>query len=90
PGLSSSYILNDKGSVVARDNTYKIKRFTSYGTYKNYLITSSTGDLAEEHKDEHGYLPKGFLFSYLDVEQETFGSNEEPVFSENYLGNGEY
>ncbi|HBG40497.1 MAG TPA: hypothetical protein DDZ96_06695 [Porphyromonadaceae bacterium] len=89
-GLSSSYILNDKGSVVARDNTYKIKRFTSYGTYKNYLITSSTGDLAEEHKDEHGYLPKGFLFSYLDVEQETFGSNEEPVFSENYLGNGEY
>lgn len=90
-GLSTSYVLNENGGVSVRDNVYEIKRFTSYGTYKNYLITSSTGDLSgDEHKDENGYLPKGFLFSYLDVEKETYSSNANAIYSENYLGNGEY
>ena len=34
-GVTSSYILNAAGKVEERDNTYEIKRFTSYGTYKN-------------------------------------------------------
>lgn len=90
-GISSSYRMNARGEVVPRNNTYEIKRFTSYGTYKNYIITSSTGDLgAEELKDENGYSPKGFLFSYLDAEKETYNSNQEVILSENYLGNGEY
>jgi len=89
-GLSSSYILNDQGKVEERDFTYEIKRFTSYGTYKDYIITSSTGDLATDYADEYGYLPKGFQFSYLDVKKETFTTNDEVIRSENYLGNGEY
>ena len=89
-GVTSSYILNAAGKVEERDNTYEIKRFTSYGTYKNYIITASAGDLSQDYADENGYLPQGFLFSYLDVENETFKTNSDVVFSENFLGNGEY
>lgn len=90
PGVSSSYVLNNQGGVTVRNKVYEIKRLTSYGTYKNYIITSSTGDLGTEYADENGYLPKGFLFSYLDVEKETYSSNSEVIMSENYLGNGEF
>lgn len=89
-GVTSSYILNAQGKVEERDNTYEIKRFTSYGIYKDYIITSSTGNLGEQYADENGYLPKGFLFSYLDVVNETFKSNTHVLKSENYLGNGEF
>lgn len=89
-GVTSSYILNAKGKVEERDNTYEIKRFTSYGIFSNYIITSSTGDLGEQFSDGNGYLPKGFLFSYLDVVNETFTTNSKPILSENYLGTGEY
>ena len=89
-GVTSSYILNAQGKVEERDNTYEIKRFTSYGIYKDYIITSSTGDLSEQYADENGYLPKGFLISYLDVVNETFKSNSNVIKSENYLGNGEF
>ena len=89
-GVSSSYLLNNKGEIEERDHTYEIKRFTSYGTYKNLIITSSTGDLGKDLEDSNGYLPKGFLFSYLDVNSETYRSNQEVILSENYLGNGEF
>lgn len=89
-GVTSSYILNAAGKVEERDNTYEIKRFTSYGTYKNYIITASAGDLSQAYADENGYLPQGFLFSYLDVENETFKTNSDVIYSENFLGNGEY
>lgn len=89
-GVTSSYVLNTEGKVEERDNTYEIKRFTSYGIYGDYIITSSTGDLGETYADENGYLPKGFLLSYLDVVKETFTTNSDVILSENYLGNGEF
>ncbi|OJV83258.1 MAG: hypothetical protein BGO34_16405 [Bacteroidia bacterium 44-10] len=89
-GVSTSYILNTQGNIEERNNTYEIKRFTSYGTYKDYVITSSTNDLGANLADANGYLPKGFQFSYLDVEKETYNSNQEVVLSENYLSNGEF
>lgn len=89
-GVTSSYIIDSNGNIAERDNTYEIKRFTTYGTYGNYLITSSVGDMASQYADSNGYLPKGFLFSYLDVEKETHTTNNDVIFSENYLGNGEY
>ena len=89
-GVTSSYVLNAEGKIKERDNTYEIKRFTSYGIYGDYIITSSTGDLGEEYADENGYLPKGFLLSYLDVAKETFTTNTNTILSENYLGNGEF
>lgn len=89
-GISSSYRLNSEGKIEERDYTYEIKRFTSYGVYDDYIITSSTGDLGTDYADENGYLPKGFLFSYLDVKKETFTPNPNVILSENYLGNGEF
>lgn len=90
-GVSSSYLLNSEGKVKKRDISYEIKRFTSYGLYNNYLITSSTGYLSTQYADENGFLPKGFLISYLNVDNETYISNDDNVLmSENYLGNGEY
>lgn len=89
-GLSSSYILNAKGNIEERDYTYEIKRFTSMGQYNDYIITSSTGDLGTSYADENGYLPKGILFSYLDVKKESFTTNKDVILSENFLGNGEY
>ena len=89
-GISSSYILNAEGKIKERDYTYEIKRFTSYGIFNDYIITSSTGNLGQELADENGYLPKGFLVSYLDVKKETFTDNKDVMWSENYLGNGEF
>lgn len=89
-GLTSSYVLNAKGKVEERDNTYEIKRFTSFGIYGNYIITSSTGYLGNAYADKNGYLPKGFLLSYLDVENATFTTNSNVLMAENYLGNGEF
>jgi hypothetical protein len=89
-GVSSSYILNEKGEVKDRDMQYEIRRFTSYGTYKGFIITSSTGTLGESFADENGYQPFGFQLSYLDVANETFKDNSEVIMAENYLGNGEY
>ncbi len=89
-GVSSSYILNSEGKVEERDFTYEIRRFTSYGIYNDQIITSSTGDMSQEFADENGYLPKGFLISYLDVNKETYTSNNQDIMAENYLGNGEF
>lgn len=89
-GVTSSYVLNAEGKVKERDNTYEIKRFTSFGIYGDYIITSSTGNLGESYADENGYLPKGFLLSYLNVANETFATNKEVIMAENYLGNGEF
>lgn len=89
-GVTSSYVMNQLGKVKERDYTYEIKRFTSYGIYKDYIITSSTGALGENYADENGYQQRGFLFSYLDVVKEESSTNTEVKIAENYLGNGEY
>ncbi|MDH6357655.1 DUF4374 domain-containing protein [Parabacteroides sp. PF5-9] len=88
-GVGSSYLLTKEEKIEERDVTFETKRFTSYGIYNNYLITSSAGDMGKEYADENDFLPKGFLFSYLDVEQET-KTDSEAIMVENYLGNGEY
>jgi len=88
-GVTSSYKLNAEGKPEERDNTYEIRRFTSYGFYKNLIITTSTGDMGEEHVDENGYQQKGLLISHMDVEAET-KKEIDVVSAENYLGTGEY
>jgi len=86
-GVGSSYILTEDGKVEERDVTFETRRFTSYGFYNDYLITSSAGDMSKT--DENGFAAKGFMFSYLDVEKETI-TNSDAIEVENYLGNGEY
>lgn len=88
-----SYILNSNNEVVARDYEFASKRFTTFGIFDNYIITSSTGDGSKDYADANGYLPKSFLLSYFDVTAETYVNNDtkdEDYIAENYLGNGEY
>ena len=48
----------------------------------------------KELADANGYIPKSFLISYLDVDNQTYTSNkvsaETPFLAENFLGNGEF
>lgn len=92
-GTTRSYIMNSDREVQARSGEFTVRRFTTYGIYDKYIITSSTGDGPVEYADAHGYLPKTFLLSYLDVEDETFHTNDTKVkayMAENFLGTGEF
>jgi hypothetical protein len=93
-GTTRSYVMGANNQVVARSAEYKISRFSSYGRYGNYIITASTGSAPSAFADADGNLPKMFLLSYLDFENETSTSNDtnnqDLYMSENFLGNGEY
>ncbi len=91
-GLTRSFVMGSDYNVSARDKEYAVNRFTTYGLYKDYIITTSTGNGAAEWADANGYIPKMFLVSYLNTRAETYNSNaaEKCYLSENFLGNGEY
>lgn len=92
-GTTRSFYMSPSYDIVARSGEYAVKRFTTYGIFDKYIITASTGDGYTGYADENGYLPKTFLFSYLDVPAETYTTNntqEKAYLSENFLGNGEF
>ena len=92
-GTTRSFFMNANYEMQARSGEYAVKRFTTYGIYDKYIMTSSTGDGPTQYADENDYLPKMFLLSYLDVPNETFTTNDtqnKAYMSENFLGNGEY
>ena len=91
-GLTRSFVMGDDYSIIARDKEYAVNRFTTYGIYDKYIITTSTGNGSAEWADANGYIPKMFLVSYLNTEAETYRSNvaEKTYLAENFLGNGEY
>ena len=92
-GTTRSFVMNSNYEMVERSGEYAVKRFTSYGIYGGYIITSSTGDGYTGYADDNGYLPKTFLLSYLDVDTETYKTNDtqnKAYLSENFLGNGEF
>ena len=92
-GTTVSFILNSNANVEKRSIEYTIRRFTTYGTYNDYIMTTSTGDGPTEWNDENGYTPQSILVSYLDVVGQTHSTNnttDKAYLSENFLGNGEY
>ena len=92
-GTTRSYVMNDDYTLAARPAEYAVRRFTTFGIYDRYIMTFSTGDGPAEWADANGFIPKSFLVSYLDVEAETYTTNntlEEHYLSENFLGNGEF
>ena len=92
-GTTRSYILGEDGQMQPRDMEYNITRFSSYGMYDDYIITTSTGDGPEQFADAKDYRPQTLLIGYLDVvnEQYTTNNTASGKYSvENYLGNGEY
>ena len=92
-GGTRSYIMDASGELKKRSAEFGVKRFTTYGIYDKYIMTSSTGDGPTEWNDENGYTPKVFLLSYLDPAAEAFTTNDtqnKAYLSENFLGTGEY
>ena len=92
-GTTRSYVTNEDYTLAARPAEYAVRRFTTFGIYDRYIMTFSTGDGPAEWADANGFIPKSFLVSYLDVEAETYATNdtlEEHYLSENFLGNGEF
>lgn len=91
-GTTQSFQMDAVGALEKRSQEYYVNRFTTYGLYDRYIMTTSTGDGPSELKDENGYVPQSFLASYLDVENQTSNSVtvSTPFLSENFLGNGEY
>ena len=92
-GTTRSYVMNSDYTLSARSAEYAVRRFTTVGIYDKYIMTTSTGDGPQELADENGYLPKSILVSLLDVEAETYVTNntlEEQYMAENFLGNGEF
>lgn len=103
-GTTYSYMRNPlTGMLEQRAKEYFVTRFTTYGLYDNYVMTTSSGDGNTAWADPvTGYLPQVFKISYLDVENETFSSNtvstdsndasvtDADYICENFLGNGEY
>ena len=88
-----SYVMAADYTLLPRSAEYAVRRFTTVGIYDRYIMTTSTGDGPQELADENGYLPKAILVSLLDVEAETYATNntlEEHYLAENFLGNGEY
>lgn len=92
-GTTRSYVLGVDGEMKARDMEYRISRFSSYGMYDNYILTSSTGNGNASFADANGYIPQTLLLTWLDVDNETSRANDTSTGEyslENYLGNGEY
>ncbi len=91
-GLTRSYLMGSDYTLVERSKEYAINRFTTYGIYKDNIITTSTGNGSQAWADANGYVPKMLLVSNLDTKAETYTSNvaDKKYLSENFLGNGEY
>lgn len=85
-GVTTSYELNAQGKAAKRDNEYQISRFTSYGIYGDYILTSASSDT--DKTDVAGNVQKGLTFTYLHVADESKAT--KTIVGENFLGNGEY
>lgn len=91
-GTTQSFYLNSSNSLTKRSLEYEVSRFTTWGNYDNYIMTTSTGD-GLLTADENGYIPQSIIISYLNTEAQTHTTNDtgdEAYRSENYLGTGEY
>lgn len=93
-GKVCSFNLGSDGEMHQRDQVLSVSRFSSYGTYNDYIITTSTGVSSNKQlANEKGYLPQTLLITYLNVKDDTSKKNDTAsgdYSTENYLGNGEY
>ncbi len=91
-GTTRSFYRDADGNIRKRSIEYSVSRFTTYGTYGDYIITASSAQ-ATTGADANGYLPYALSINYLNVpnQEYTFNNTNDAAYSaENYLGNGEY
>lgn len=104
-GQTASYYLNAQKEMAKNSRTYELSRFTTYGLYDNYIITTSTGDATidgqsytytnkEGNSVTETYYPKHFKPAYINAANETAtdgnGAADTSLRAENFLGNGEF
>lgn len=65
-GTGASYVLNATTGKVKEAREYTFNRVTTYGTWGDNVITSSTNDGSKE-KDSKGHYAKYLQFNYLNV-----------------------
>ena len=53
-GVTTSFILDANNNIKKRNGEFAIRRFTTFGTYGKYIMTTSTGDGPTEWNDENG------------------------------------
>lgn len=87
PGALVSYELDANGVLKKRSLEYETPRFTTYGSYGKYLVTSSA--LATGLTDEAGNAQQGVTITLIDTESQ-IKQDAVVISTENYLGNGEY
>ena len=80
-GTTQSFIMNTNGELEKRSQEYNVNRFTTYGYYDQFIMTTSTGDGPTELNDANGYTPQSFL-DFLS------GCRETDLYKE--LGNKGY
>ncbi len=91
------------GDIEKSDTEFFVTRFTTYGIYDDYIMTTSSGTGTTDWADPNtGYVPYTIKIGYIDVANKIFTSNttggtgsdalvtDEDYICENYLGNGEY
>ncbi len=86
-GGTTAYHLTADGEMEARANSYDIQRFSTFGIYGDYVITSASVSMSET--DASGNAKKGISVTYLDTENQTT-TNRDVIEAENFLGTGEY
>lgn len=103
-GTTFSYVRDGAtGQIRQRDKEYFVTRFTTFGLYDRYIMTTSSGEGNPDWADpQTGYVPYTIKVGYLDTAAETFESNtsggtgsdaivtDRGYICENFLGNGEY
>ena len=104
-GQTASYSLNTAFEMTKDPRTYRLSRFTTYGLYNDYIMTTSSGSgtidaQSYTYTDKSGqsltetYYPKHFLPAYIDARNQTAkdgsGAGDIRLRAENFLGNGEY
>ena len=91
PGMLVSYELDANGALKKRSLEYETPRFTTYGSYGKYLVTSSALATGITIKDPEGKdVPaQGVTTTLIDTESQV--KHDAVIIStENFLGNGEY
>lgn len=85
-GTTAAFYLDGQGNVRQRPKEYNILNFTTYGVYKNKIITADASS-ATDQKDGAGNAAYGLHFSIIDVDSET--ASTRTLITEDFLGNKE-
>lgn len=82
PGIGISYGLDASGNLVPVGNEFQItSRFTTYGAFDKYVVTSVSGQTLTDGKT-------GAVFNFIDLDNHNTMTQRD-IVTENFTGNGQ-